>query len=360
MSGSPEETAPPGPRRPRLGPARARVRKAVREALEGVAAAGDGLVLVALSGGPDSLALASATAFEARRLGLAAGAVVVDHGMQEGSEAVAAHAASQARALGLAPVIVRRVSIDPADPAGPEGAARVARYTAIREVVAQTGARAILLGHTLDDQAETVLLGLARGSGPRSLSGMPAASGPYLRPLLDVPRADTVAACAEEALEPWIDPMNDDPAYTRVRVRRSVLPMLEAELGPGVAASLARTADILREDAEVLDEWAQREFRALVDGGIPDDGPFEIPVDALAALPTAIRLRVLHSVASSLGALAHVRGATNVRGATRTHILELDRLITDYRGQGPLDLPGIRVGRAAGALQFFVPPRPAR
>ena len=211
----------------------------------------DGLVLVALSGGPDSLALAAATAFEARGR---AGAVIVDHGLQDGSAATAERAAEQARALGLDPVRVVRVQVG--TDGGPEAAARTARYEALDAVAGELGAAAVLLGHTLDDQAETVLLGLARGSGAASLQGMAPEAGLYRRPLLGIRRQTTVQACADAGLEPWDDPQNADPGFTRVRVRQTVMPLLETELGPGVAEALARTAEQLREDSEALDAFA--------------------------------------------------------------------------------------------------------
>ena len=233
-------------RRPRLTPAIADVRRAVRDALAALPGAGSTadstapLILVALSGGPDSLALAAATAFEAPRAGLRAGAVVVDHALQAGSADVAGRAAEQARALGLNPVTVTRVSVAASSAGGgPEAAARTARYDALAAAAAEFGATAVLLGHTLDDQAETVLLGLARGSGAGSVRGMEARNGLYLRPLLGIRRASTVGFCADSNLQPWTDPQNSDPAFSRVRVRSVVLPMLEAELGPGIAESLA-------------------------------------------------------------------------------------------------------------------------
>ena len=260
--------------RPRLTPALADVRRAVRSALPA-----DGLVLVALSGGPDSLALAAAAGFEAPRAGLRAGAVIVDHQLQEGSDAVAERAAEQARALGLDPVRVVQVTVAEGRD-GPEAAARAARYAALEGVAADTGAVAVLLGHTLDDQAETVLLGLARGSGAGSLQGMAPAAGLFRRPLLGIRRSVTVQACIDAGLEPWADPHNADPAYTRVRVRSNVLPVLEAELGPGVAEALARTAEQLREDddafATMIDEVAE-ELAEHIDAGIA------VPVVALAS-----------------------------------------------------------------------------
>jgi tRNA(Ile)-lysidine synthase len=188
-------------------------------------------VLVACSGGADSLALAEAVAFEAPKLAVAAGAVVVDHGLQDGSAAVAARAAAQCRRLGLDPVEVVAVQVEDGR-AGPEAAARAARYAALEAAAERLGAELVLLGHTRDDQAEGVLLGLARGSGARSLSGMPARRGRYARPLLGLSRSQPAAAAAASGLRPWEDPHNADPAYARVRAR-SLLAALEAELGPG-------------------------------------------------------------------------------------------------------------------------------
>ena len=124
---------------------------------------------------------------------------------------------------------------------GREAAARTARYAAL-DAVADALGRDVLLGHTLDDQAETVLLGLGRGSGPRSIAGMRPRSGRYLRPLLGVRRATTEAACRALGLDCWDDPHNDDRALQRVRLRREVLPLLEDVLQGGVAEALARTA----------------------------------------------------------------------------------------------------------------------
>jgi tRNA(Ile)-lysidine synthase len=282
-------------------------------------------VLVGCSGGADSLALAAAVAFEAPRAGLSAGAVVVDHDLQEGSLMVAERAADQCRGLGLAPVEVVSVKVaGAAGASGPESGARDARYHAFEEVTARVGAVAVLLGHTRDDQAEQVLLGLARGSGARSLSGMPARRGPYVRPLLAVPRDTTVAACAAAGLTAWVDPHNSDPAFGRVRAR-ALLPILEAELGPGTVAALARSADLLREDADALDDLAAKAREELGPGPV-------IPAAALLRLPTALRTRVWRLLAIEAGCPAGALIAT--------HIDSLDTLVTSWRGQGPIDLPG--------------------
>jgi tRNA(Ile)-lysidine synthase len=287
----------------------------------------DGLVLVACSGGADSLALAAARAFEAPRAGLSAGAVIVDHDLQQGSLAVAERAADQCRGLGLDPVEVVTVRVGGSGAgtgSGPESGARDARYGAFEDVLARSGAVAVLLGHTRDDQAEQVLLGLARGSGARSLAGMPARRGPYVRPFLAVPRTVTVAACAAAGLTAWVDPHNSDPAYGRVRAR-ALLPILEAELGPGTVAALARSADLLREDADALDDLAAAARRGLGPGQV-------IPATALMMLPRAIRTRVWRLLALEAGCPPGALIAN--------HIDTLDTLVTSWRGQGPIDLPG--------------------
>ena len=338
------------------------VRRAVRECLADQAlSAPDALVLVALSGGPDSLALAAATAFEAPRAGVRAGAVVVDHGLQPGSAEVAERAAAQARELGLDPVLIRRVSVperakrvegDAAAYPGPEAAAREARYAAFAEALAETGAAALLLGHTLDDQAETVLLGLARGSGATSLQGMAAVGGPggaHLRPLLRIRRATTAAACADQGLEAWTDPQNADIAFSRVRVRERVLPVLEAELGPGIAEALARTAEQLREDASALDAMTDELVEDLVlEGSDPvteepyPGGGISLPVAGLAANPPAIRHRLIRLVVHSEFGVS----------LSRAHTLEVARLVTDWHGQGPIDLPDVTATRVGRSIVF--------
>jgi tRNA(Ile)-lysidine synthase len=329
------------------GVAVAEIRAAVRGGLADLAA-GE-LVLVACSGGADSLALAAATAFTAPRLGLRAGGVTVDHGLQPRSAERAAKVAAVLGELGLDPVRSTAVTVPRAGPGarGPEAAARVARYGALEVAATEYGAAAVLLGHTLDDQAETVLLGLARGSGGRSLAGMPARRGPYRRPLLAVRRAATGAACAELGLEPWQDPHNADFRFARARVRHQALPALEAALGPGVAEALARTAGQLRADAECLDDLAFAESGQLRSAGSPGDGsdPAGLDVAALAELPGAIRTRVLRDAAVMAGCPP---GALAAR-----HIGAVDALVTAWRGQRWTDLPGgVRAGRRAGKVWF--------
>jgi tRNA(Ile)-lysidine synthase len=320
------------------GVAVAEVRNAVRACLSDLTA-GD-LVLVACSGGADSLALAAATAFVAPRLDLRAGGVTVDHGLQPGSGERAAEVAGLLAKFGLDPVRAVAVTV-PAGP-GPEAAARVARYGALDRAAEEYGAAAVLLGHTLDDQAETVLLGLARGSGGRSLAGMPARRGRYRRPLLAVRRATTGAACAELGAEPWQDPHNRDLRFARARVRHQALPALEAALGPGVAEALARTAGQLRADAECLDDLAFAESGQLRGYG---SDPAGLDAGWLRALPAAIRTRVLRDAAIMAGCPP---GAL-----TAGHIDRIDALITAWHGQRWVDLPGgVRARRRADKLWF--------
>jgi len=340
------------------GPAAAvaAVRVAVRRALVDVP---DGsVVLVACSGGPDSLALAAGLVFEARG-GRApgghaadergsgarwrAGAVVVDHGLQAGSDEVARRAAAACRGLGLDPVLVVPVAVR--GPGGPEAAARAARYAALEQVADEHAAAAVLLGHTLDDQAETVLLGLARGSGPRSLAGMAARRGVFRRPLLALSRADTVAACQAQGLDPWHDPTNGagPGAPLRSRVRGEVLPVLEEVLGPGVAGALARTADLAREQADALDDVAGA---LLAETGTPDGG---WDAASLSAAPDGLRRAALHRAALAAGVPAG--------SLTRGHVLALDALVCDWRGQGAVTLPGGLAGlRRCGRLFLQQPP----
>lgn len=337
----------PGPP-PAVAAVRVAVRRALTEALPDPPG-DDPLLLVACSGGPDSLALAAGAAFVAPRLGLRAGAVVVDHGLQEGSATVAGRAAQQCRELGLDPVEVVRAGVE-GTAEGPEADARRARYAVLADRAHALGAAAVLVGHTRDDQAEQVLLGLARGSGARSLSGMPPrrpldedgpGRGVLLRPLLGLTRDQTRRACLELGLEPWQDPHNEDVRYARVRARRA-LADLGRDLGPGVRAGLARSADLLRDDADALDEAAGTAYLGL---GEP---PWE--VGRVAELPRAVRTRLWRRAALDAGS-----PGTDL---TSEHLLAVDALVTAWRGQGPLHLPGgVRAGRAQGRVWVTGPPR---
>lgn len=299
------------------------------------------LILVGCSGGPDSLALAAVCAFFARRGEVRVGAVVVDHQMQEGSAGVAQNTAAQLVELGLDPVVVRTVDLEH-DGVGPEAAARAARFGALEATAVKLGAAHVLLGHTLDDQAESVLLGLARGSGTRSLAGMRARRGRYLRPFLGLRREETLEICGALGLEPWHDPSNQDPAYLRVRVRNHVIPFLQDQLGPGIAESLARSASILGRDADFLDELAAAEYGKLVQrdreepGGKGDIAQISLAEDALRGLAPALRMRVLALAAVELGG---VQPSLERLGAA-------EKLLAREGSAGPVELAGkVRVWR---------------
>ncbi|MDX1871229.1 tRNA lysidine(34) synthetase TilS [Mycolicibacterium sp. 120266] len=267
---------------------------------------------VALSGGADSLALTAAAATLRPTV-----ALIVDHGLQPDSADVARHARQQALDLGC--VAAHVLTVDVGTEGGPEAAARAARYRALDE--ARAGLP-VLLAHTLDDQAETVVLGLGRGSGARSIAGMRDYDAPWGRPLLAVRRTVTRAACAELGLRPWEDPHNTDPRFTRVRLRTEVLPLLEEVLGGGVAEALARTAAALREDSEALDALAAGATDEVRRG----DG---LDIAGLAGLPAAVRRRVIRRWLLDGGA----------RDLTSAQIHRVDALVTEWRGQGGVAVP---------------------
>ncbi|NBU32800.1 MAG: tRNA lysidine(34) synthetase TilS [Actinobacteria bacterium] len=306
------------------------IRQALKENLSDLSA-GDKLV-VACSGGADSLALVRAAVHVGRELAINVGAIVIDHQLQSGSALVSSAAAVLAEELGADPVelIAVEVVLGPGS-GGLEAAARDARRSAFESYAAENGVKAILLGHTREDQAETVLLGLARGSGARSLSGMRAIEGLYRRPFLRLAR-ELVRNTVSD-LDVHEDPHNSDHTFARVRVRESILPLMETELGPGVAAALARTADMLRDDADALDEIAAKH-------GMIDE------VEVLAKLPRAMRTRIIRKLAMSAGC--------TMNDLTREHVLNVDALIVHWHGQGPLNLPGlINVERTHGKLRFY-------
>ncbi len=301
-------------------------RNLVRQALRDAEVAQGSLVLVACSGGPDSLALAATASHFARSGEFRVGAVVVDHGLQAGSADVADRAQQQLQALGLDPVEVRRVTV-PTSGMGPEAAARTVRYEALDAAVVGHGAAAVLLGHTLDDQAEQVLLGLSRGSGTRSLAGMPARRGSYLRPFLSLQRADTDEVCRFENLQPWHDPSNADPVFARSRVRSEVLPYLEEQLGPGIARALYRTSRILGQDADYLDAVSKDEYgriRREHDGGIL------LSEEALRSLPPSLRQRVLALAVVELGGVQ----------PSYERLLAAENLLRREGSAGPVQLGG--------------------
>ncbi|MCD4852116.1 tRNA lysidine(34) synthetase TilS [Arthrobacter sp. AK01] len=312
-----------------MAPVVGKARKQLQNAL---AAAGyPQRVLVACSGGPDSLALAAIAAYFGRRghvdgHPVTVAAVVVDHQLQPGSAEVAARTAAVLRELGLSPVQVRAVDVA-ATGFGPEAAARDARHSALESAADDLDCEAILLGHTLDDQAEQVLLGLARGSGTRSLAGMRPARGRLLRPFLGLRRDETHEICEVEELDPWHDPSNADPAFARSRTRVEVMPVLEEKLGPGVAESLARTAAILQQDADFLEDLANETYLSLVQR---EDGDAWLPEDAVRELPAALRFRVIAKAAADVGGQQPGYGRLQAAEA----------LLRRQGSAGPVELPG--------------------
>ena len=309
------------------------IRSAVRSALRDCTA-GD-LILVAVSGGADSLALAYALSLEAPKLAVRVEGVTVDHQLQSQSSVQAEKVVAALSKMGIEKTHVIKVDVDITD--GLEASARRARYAALDACATQSGANFIFLGHTRDDQSESVLLGLARGSGARSLSAMATRNGKYVRPLLAITREETLGACAEAQLDPWDDPHNADKTFTRVRVRHNVIPNLEENLGPGISAALARTASLLRDDADALDQLAEQEFAA--------HDPLSLDISRLEKLPKAIRTRVLRMAIYAAGAPSGSLSAD--------HITPIEALITEWSGQGPSDLPGgVRVSRISGRLSL--------
>jgi tRNA(Ile)-lysidine synthase len=328
------------PERPRLTPPMADVRRAVRETLAAAGVVSGDLVLVACSGGADSLALAAATAFEGKRAGIRVGALIVEHGLEEVTKQVAIRTDAVLRSLGLEPVQVLPVTVG--TEGGTEAAARSARYEALEKAARAAGAKAVLLGHTLNDQAETVLLGLTRGSGLRSIAGMASVTAAnsllWLRPLLEITREQTEAFCNDSGLEFWVDPHNSDAAFTRVRLRSQVLPLLESQVGPGVAEALARTATLIQDDLAFLDAEGDRAFKQLAK--VTATG-ITISAEALAALAAAISSRVVHRCLSVFGDTP-----------SKTHVDQVLELVRNWHGQKELTLPGVRVVRQSDDLTF--------
>ena len=309
------------------------IRLAVRSELEDIAA-GDS-VLVAASGGADSSALAAALLLECKTKSIKVIALIIDHGLQKNSADVTHETKRTLTKIGYENIEIRRVSVEITD--GLEASARRARYQALNDVANSHNAVAVFLGHTKDDQAETVLLGLSRGSGSRSLSGMAARVDRYRRPLLAITRAQTEAACEEAGIKFWQDPHNQSMEFTRVRVREVVLPTMEKEIGPGISDALARSAKLLRDDADALDYLSDEIFSKLE--------PASLEISKLESQPRAIRTRILRKAIYLAGA---PQGSLSAE-----HIEPVEALITAWKGQGPISLPGgVTVARISGRLSL--------
>ena len=319
----------------RLSTAQGLVRHALRQTLVANTKSGQKL-LVAVSGGADSLALAAATEFEAKKLNLKIAAAVIDHSLQPQSAQVAANTAKQLSGLGFEEVHIKKVSVGTRG--GPEAAAREARYKALEELRLKTKSNFIVLGHTSSDQAETVLLGLVRGSGAKSLSGMSERTNFLLRPLLGIERKTTEQFCRDSGIKFWSDPQNKDSKYLRVLIRKTILPFLEKQLGGSVAKSLTRTSDQLREDGQYLDAEANKKYSKLARAS---GSSVSFDAAELAKLPAAILNRVVKIALDGFG-----------KESSRTHILAVTELVLSWHGQKPLTLPGVRVGRRANTITF--------
>ncbi len=315
-------------------PATVAIRSAVRDCLS-ACSAGDS-VIVAVSGGADSLALTAALVPETKNLLINLIGVTIDHRLQQSSGEQAANVKAQLLELGISQVEIVKVEVEMVD--GLEASARRARYLALDQVADKYNAKLVFLGHTLNDQAESVLLGLARGSGARSLSGMARFTGKYCRPLLEITRAETLAACAENNLTPWVDPHNSDSQFARVRVRTDALPKLEESIGPGITEALARSADLLRDDADALDAWANQVAADL------DLADLEIAL--LTDLPKAVRTRLLRIAIYAAGA--------PMGSITADHVKSVEAFVTSWHGQGACSLPGgVKVCRISGRLSLL-------
>ena len=299
-AGSPRRPQPFWPDR---SPAFLKLRRAVR------ALASEDPVLIGLSGGADSLGLVAAALAEGRDVL----ALCVDHGLQPDSATVAARAVATARSLGAE---ARSVKVQ-VKPGNIEAQAREARYEALMAAAAAEG-RSVWVAHTMDDQAETYLLGSLRGRAV----GMPV-SGNVIRPFLSVRRVDTVAACAELGLEVWHDPMNADPRFRRVRVRTEVLPLLADIHGGDPVPPLAAAASLARDDAAALDAQAITTAQ----------------VAEIACLPVALRRRAY---------LALVDAPLGPR-----HLEAIDSLVMDWHGQGPVAVAGFQVRRQGAELRVI-------
>ena len=291
-------------------------------------------ILIGVSGGADSLTLACATKLEAGD-DYNVIPVVVDHGLQNNSAQIAAETVNKLKQFGFMEIFSGKAQVILSD--GLEASARRARYQIFNQALETYGAKLFFLGHTQNDQAETVLLGLARGSGTKSLSGMAEVNGVFVRPLLGISRAITEAACDELGIQFWRDPHNSNEEFTRVRIRKNILPVMEKEIGPGITEALSRSARILREDSDALDE--------LAEGFFASQDPRSLDTAALCDLPKAIRSRVIRLAIYAAGAPAG--------SITADHLHPIEALVTDWHGQGPASLPGgVKVGRFSGRLSL--------
>lgn len=298
------------------------------------------LFLVALSGGSDSLAVAIAGAYasQKKKANFRVGAIIVNHKLQEETDRVTGEARETALNLGLSPVIVKEVNIvDNGE--GMEASARLARYNAINEAVVEYGASAVLMGHSLNDQAEQVFLGLLRGSGVRSLSGIASHRDNIIRPFLSLSREETQQICVDNDVEYWVDPHNSSLDYNRVRVRKNILPVLEENFGSGVLKNLAKTCQISREDADVLDYVTDNFYGENI---VVESGVASVSVDCLTRVPIGLRKRVFRKI------IVEVLGGYG----SHANVNEVDVLVESWSGQKYVSVENGFVWRSNNTLFF--------
>lgn len=310
-----------------------RVKLAISSFLRSRVEPGD-VMLIGVSGGADSLALAAGCAALAAELSVTFVPVIVDHQLQINSAEVAQQALGECHKLGLDRAFVVKVDVVETGE-GLEAAARKARYRAFHDAMAQTAAVGILLAHSLEDQAETVLMRLSRGSGTRSISAIAPEQGVILRPLLDVHRQTLVEVCEENSLNFYSDPHNDDEKFLRVKVRKNLMPLLREVLGEAVDEALARTASMARDDADALDSFADKELHGRLNDG-------ELDIANLQSLPRAVSTRCIRLWLATHG----------ITTASNEQIESVWRLATDTRVQGPIKVVGgVDIYKSSGRLR---------
>lgn len=315
-------------------------------------------VVVGCSGGPDSMCLLHALHRLRRLFRIRLAVFHFDHRLRPGSDRDAAYVSRQAGRLGL-PYRGAEASDRPQRGASVEAWARLARYAALTQAAGELDAGRVALGHTVDDQAETVLLGLARGGGLDAVAGMPPVTSiPPLgvtgvRPLIETTGEETRAFCRALRLRPRSDPTNRDPRFLRNRIRLEVLPVLEAALGRNLRATLARTAELVRGDAEFLDALASE---AAARTTVVGDDEVRLDADRLSALPRPLGARVVRAALRVAAAM----GGEWEPEAGSAHVLGLLDLASGGTGRR-LDLPGdLMAERVKGYVRISSPGRARR
>ena len=311
-------------------------------------AKGDGLgisCLIGCSGGADSLCLVGCAVKQGWRVH----AVVIDHGLQAGSADVATRAAHVCQALGATAEVVK---VSPRE--ATEAAAREERYRALGQVAQERGGLPVLVAHTGDDQAESLLLGLARGAGLGSIAGMPpilfhhpavdAGATALGRPLLAVRRDNTIGACAELGITPWHDPTNTSGDNLRSRVRTQLIPQIRSVLGEAAVDNAIATAAMTRTDEDYLARQAAEALKECEphDASIDNPGSSDstsLDITTYLRQPRALRGRIIKQW------LQHRAGPL-----TRAHVTAIDALATQWHGQGGVAIPWARTPAPPGRL----------